>query len=294
MNQTAIPPTTQSEEIAFTCFGLQLTAKRWGNPKGVPTFALHGWLDNANTFDLLAPQLPELNLIALDFAGHGKSDHRPTGVHYQPLLDMQELLVIADTLGWTQFNLIGHSMGAAIASEFAGTFPDRVRHLVCIDGFFATGGATTEERIQQNREAITQMLEAQNKQPRAYSDSDEMVARVSQATDQSPAAAAKLVARGHRTLENGDVTWRTDPRIRFSTPMRPTSEYINQLVAQTSAPSLLIFAEQGDRWYQGEVAERQAHHPNLRVEHVDGPHHLHLEADHADSVARLVREFLQL
>jgi len=234
---------------------------------------LHGWLDNANTFDRLAPLLPELNLVALDFAGHGLSDHRPEGVHYQTLLDMQELLSIADQLGWHQFALIGHSMGAAIASEFAATFPDRITRVVCIDGFFATGGATTQERIEQNRDAIQQMLEAKSKKPRPYADPQEMINRVSEATDQSPAAAGSLVERGHKKLPDGGVTWRTDPRIRFATPLRPTIEYINNVIAQTTAPGLLIFAEQGVRWYQ---------------------HHLHLEPEHVNAVAELIRNFFEL
>ena len=294
MNQTVTPVFAQGQDHEFSCFGLKIAAKRWGNPKGAPVLALHGWLDNANTFDRLAPLLPELNLVALDFAGHGLSDHRPQGVHYQPLLDMQEVLLIADQLGWQEFGLIGHSMGAAIASEFAATFPHRVTKVVCIDGFFATGGATTKERIEQNREAIGQMLEAHKKLPRPYTDTQDMVNRVSEATDQSPEAAERLVERGHKTLPDGSVTWRTDPRIRFATPMRPNTDYINTLINQTTAAGLLIFAEQGDRWYQSEVSDREAHHPNLKVVRVPGPHHLHLEPKHVATVATLVREFLEL
>lgn len=294
MNQSVTVDPTQGQDIEFHCFGLTLTAKRWGNPNGDPVLALHGWLDNANTFDRLAPLLPELDLVALDFAGHGLSDYRPEGVHYQPLLDMQDLLAIAEQLGWQQFALIGHSMGGAIASEFAATFPDRITKVVSIDGFLATGGATKKERIEQNRDAIRQMLNAKKKQPRPYTDTAEMITRVSAATDQSPAAAERLVARGHRTLADGRVTWRTDPRIRFSTPMRPDSDYINTLIAQTTAPGLLISAEQGDRWYQGEVDERQAHHPNLKLVRLDGPHHLHLEPDHVETVGEVIRDFLEL
>ena len=62
---------------------------KWGGPEGIPTVGLHGWLDNANTFDRLAPLIPELNLVALDFAGHGLSNHRAEGVHYHPIYDMQ-------------------------------------------------------------------------------------------------------------------------------------------------------------------------------------------------------------
>jgi hypothetical protein len=35
--------------------------------------ALHGWLDNANSFARLAPQLKGLRIVALDLAGHGYS-----------------------------------------------------------------------------------------------------------------------------------------------------------------------------------------------------------------------------
>src|SRR3546814_4039743 len=37
---------------------------------------LHGWLDNANSFIPLAERLPN-PLLALDFSGHGHSDHAP-------------------------------------------------------------------------------------------------------------------------------------------------------------------------------------------------------------------------
>src|SRR5258705_12818297 len=109
----------RSKELSFSVNGLRLTAKTWGDPMSAPTFALHGWLDNADSFDRLAPLLPELDLVALDFAGHGFSSHRPAGVHYTSLLDVQDVVAVANDLGWEQFNLIGHSMGAAVAAKLA-------------------------------------------------------------------------------------------------------------------------------------------------------------------------------
>jgi len=61
----------EGKALTFNVLGLRLHAKQWGDPEGIPTIALHGWLDNANTFDRLAPRIPELNLVALDFAGDG-------------------------------------------------------------------------------------------------------------------------------------------------------------------------------------------------------------------------------
>lgn len=41
--------------------------KIWGPPDGHPVLALHGWLDNAGTFDTLIPLLPpNLRIVAVD------------------------------------------------------------------------------------------------------------------------------------------------------------------------------------------------------------------------------------
>lgn len=280
-------------ERAFDAFGLTLAARQWGDPSGTPTFALHGWLDNANSFNRLAPMLPELNLVALDFAGHGWSAHRPAGVHYHPLANIQDVLAVADQLGWKQFNVIGHSMGAGIASELAGLFPERVLRAVLIDGFIATGGATVAERVDSNRAAVLRMLDASDRRPPIYQTLEDMVERVTQATDQSAAAARELVERGHKAIDGG-YTWRTDPRIRFPTPLRIPTEQIDELMRRSTSPALLLVAREGDRWYRGEVERRRAHHPALTVVEMTGPHHIHLEPDFADEVLRHIRTFLGL
>ena len=70
-----------AEELELPTPYLRLTARAWGPTDGVPVLALHGWLDNAASFDALAPQLPETRLVALDLPGHGGSEPRPPGVH---------------------------------------------------------------------------------------------------------------------------------------------------------------------------------------------------------------------
>lgn len=277
----------------FEVFGRCIAAKRWGDLDGVPTIALHGWLDNANTFDRLAPHLSELNLVALDFAGHGLSDHRSDGVHYQSLDDIQDVLAVAQQLGWEKFNVIGHSMGGAIASEMAALFPQRIIQAVHIDGFIATGGASLAERIEQSRKAIERMLAAHHSGQKVFANLEAMAVRVTQATDQSLEAARVLVERGHKTVEGG-VTWRTDPHIRFPTPLRPSREFINLLLQDSAAPALLLVAEQGDSWYRGEIADAQANHPQLTVKRMNGPHHIHLEPVFVDQVIAAIRSFLQL
>ncbi len=289
MNQLQALHTTMD----FTVSGLRLEAKVWGSQDGIPTIGLHGWLDNANTFDRLAPLLPELRLIALDFAGHGHSDHRPEGVYYQSTYNVQEVLAIANQLGWEKFNLIGHSMGAAIASEIAGLFPERVNHVIEIDGFLATGGVSTEDRVAQSRQAVERALNPHHSKAKVFENVTHMAQRVTEATDQTIEAARVLVERGHKKVEDG-VTWRTDPRIRHPTPMRYTREQIDLIVKASTSPALLIVAEQGDKWYQGEIGQTASLHPNLSIVRMDGPHHLHLEPAHVAGVAKVIRTFLSL
>ena len=60
-------------ERELTIRGQRLSFKEWGSPDQPTVLALHGWLDNANSFDALASQLPGVHLIAVDLPGHGLS-----------------------------------------------------------------------------------------------------------------------------------------------------------------------------------------------------------------------------
>lgn len=281
------------EEAEFEIFGRKMTAKLWGNPDGYPTLAIHGWLDNASTFDRLALLLPELNIIALDLAGHGHSDHRAPGVQYQHGDYLLDIMAVVESINWKTFNLIGHSMGGQISSIIAATFPERVNRVLMIDGFMAEGTYSDEDRVAGNRQAIEKMLTSQNRTTKVFKDTETMALRVTEATDQTLDAARVLVSRGHQVVEGG-VSWRSDSRIRYPSSSRFTRSQLNLMLKQSTSPALLIVAEQGDRWYQGEVKVSELHHPNLTVIRIPGPHHMHLEAEYVNGVAELARNFFEL
>ena len=113
-------------ERTFDVNGLTFTAKEWGSPGYKPVIALHGWLDNAASFDLMLPFLSDMHVIALDCAGHGGSSFRSADSGYNIWQDIAEVLGVADQMGWDQFALLGHSRGAIISTLIAGAFPDRI------------------------------------------------------------------------------------------------------------------------------------------------------------------------
>ncbi|MBC7210901.1 MAG: alpha/beta fold hydrolase, partial [Pseudomonas sp.] len=124
----------QVEEIRLTLGHIELAAHLFGPADGLPVIALHGWLDNANSFARLAPQLKGLRIVALDLAGHGYSGHRPVGAGYALADYAHDVLRVAEQLGWARFGLLGHSLGAIISVQLAGALPERVSHLALIDG----------------------------------------------------------------------------------------------------------------------------------------------------------------
>src|SRR5690606_21588204 len=95
-------------ERRFTVPGLSLAAVEWGDPDGLPVLAAHGWLDNAGSFDLLAPLLHGCRTVSLDLAGHGASGFRSPDASYDLWQDVDDLLDVTDELGWPRACLLGH------------------------------------------------------------------------------------------------------------------------------------------------------------------------------------------
>lgn len=54
-------PQLPSEHLVTIRGNLQLAYKTWGVKGGSPWVLLHGWLDNAASFDLIAPHLLKLS-----------------------------------------------------------------------------------------------------------------------------------------------------------------------------------------------------------------------------------------
>lgn len=62
--------------------------KWWGSKDAQPILALHGWQDNAGTYDKLAPILAQkIAILSIDLNGHGHSSHLHDGTFYYVFWD---------------------------------------------------------------------------------------------------------------------------------------------------------------------------------------------------------------
>ncbi len=267
---------------------LSLAAREWGAASGQPVLALHGWLDNSASFERLAPLLPDLHLVALDLAGHGRSQHRHESVVHHFIDWAPEIVAVADALGWQTFALMGHSMGAGISTLVAGAFPDRVCRLVLLEG---AGPLAAEAARAPAQLALAVEDEARSvsASPRIFPDLDSAIQARIRDSDLDLEAARLLVERGSEEVEGG-VRFTHDPRIRARSRTRLTENQVLAFLAAIECPVLAVRALQGWPFPEDIVKARLEVISELETAEVDGGHHVHLT--HPERIAPIVSTFL--
>ncbi|EDM78620.1 putative hydrolase [Plesiocystis pacifica SIR-1] len=280
----------------------RVRARAWGRPGARPILSMHGWLDNAASFDGLAPRLcaaMDLRIVALDLPGHGLSD-RKLG-HYHFIDWPADALAAADALGWPSFTLMSHSMGAGISTLIAGAVPKRVDQLILLDGLGPLGD---EAKLAPKRLARSLRVEARKREVRearaaagehsAYPSLDAAIERLLAATKLTPASARTLAERGLVETEHG-WEWRADPALRIDSRMRLTEESVLTFLAAIRCPVLLVRANTGwphdPKMVEARIATLQSRDAPCEVVNLDGNHHVHL--DDPESVAAVVLPFLR-
>ena len=278
------------EELEIQTSTLRLSAKCWGNPEGMPVLAFHGWLDNAATFDHLAPYLKEFRLVSLDLPGHGLSEHRSPGSSYHFSDIIVDVLEVLHVLGWQRFSLLGHSMGAGVASYLAGTIPEKISSVILIEGLGSLA-QKAEKMPEILRESAEQWQKLANKKLPLYPDVETAVKVRHHVGGIEESSVRTLVARGLQPVDGG-FTWRSDPRLKIKSRHYLTEEQACAFLQQITAPVLLIEAENAkqDQWKEL-LLKRIPYIKNLQHRKISGDHHLHL--DNPEEVAAVIREFLQ-
>jgi pimeloyl-ACP methyl ester carboxylesterase len=279
------------QECAFVVDGLTYRGIEWGNPEGPLIIALHGWLDNALSFSVLAPHLAQFRLVALDLSGQGHSDHRSADATYHIWDDVPQLLGIVEQLDEGSVTVMGHSRGAAIAVLLAAALGDRCSHLVLLDGMLpipAEETAAPQQFVQAQRDREA----ARTRRRRHFTDVAGFInARVKLGFSES--SARLLAPRALRPHDNGfELTH--DPRLNQASAVKLTAGMIADFYASLSVKTLVLVAEEGLRVRTGLEASLQAisHLSDCSVQRVPGKHHTHME-EGAEIIATKVVSFFE-
>jgi len=273
-------------EITTTRF--KLAALTWGQKQDLPLLAIHGWLDNAASFLPLEPFLSELKTVSLDLPGHGLSQHRGVGEFYPFLEYIGVIHDVVEQQGWSQFNLLGHSLGAGIASFYAALFPERVNKLALIDGLGPLS-AIADDAPQRHLAGLKKMARLANGSSSVYEDIDKAIeARL--ATGDLSRESARLLVERNSQLAEGGIVWRTDPKLKVHSLIYLMEDQVLAYLRKITSPVLLLRAKNGYLHNRKYMPVRYATVENLTIKDIPGGHHVHMEQP--KQVAELLTEFL--
>ena len=276
-------------ERVFAVNGYKLQVKQWHSEKKTKIIALHGWLDNAASFDRLAPLLVDCHIVALDSPGHGLSEHKSAQASYNIWDDLLDILAIADELGWDKFIIMGHSRGAIMSLLLGAAAPERLEALILLDGIWPEA-VEVQDTAKQLAAFLDTNRKAVHKRLPVYSTVEQAVEMRSQAASMSMDSARLIVERGLKAI-NGGYTWRTDPRLLAASAFKMTTQHNKALMNAITAPMLLLLAEQGLGANQ-HLLQKVENYSFVQYYLLPGSHHFHMEKE-VDNIAVRINDFLQ-
>jgi len=269
----------------------------WGRSDQLPVIALHGWLDNSASFDVLAPLLAGTQCLALDLSGHGFSDHKNGLADYPLWSEIMAVYAIADQMGWSRFALMGHSRGAMMSLLTSGVYPERVSHLICIDALLppVVDAECAPERMIASFSELQRRIDRKMSLYASYDDA--LQARCqSRFAPIGSRAASILASRGLREVE-GRFHWHADNKLWAPSNVALSASMVRAFIDKISAPSLLLLGEQGlikkiepssDSYRENQKVVKQL---AMQVHIFDDGHFLHMETS-VNSVADTINAFL--
>jgi len=274
--------------VEFDVNGQKINGISYGDEQGPLLLCLHGWLDNAASFQPLMPYLSNYHVIAIDWPGHGLSDHRGADAHYHFLDWVYDLISLFRSEQWQAIDIIGHSMGGMAASAFAAAFPEHVKSLTLIDsiGVLTSDAASTTKQL---RKGLLSRLTRDNKAKKFHTSLNSAVAARVLVSDLSTDNAKLIVKRGIEQTDAGFI-WRADIRLRSTSPYRLTLAQAEQLVADISTPVQLLYGSKGMEMVTKGLKCFGTLFKNLQVHELIGGHHVHMEQ--AEQAAKLINAFI--
>lgn len=211
----------------------------WGDDGKPPLLLIHGGMDHCRNWDYVAERLQaRYKIYAPDLRGHGDSGWAIGGMYSIPEFTL-DIATLANMIPG-KLTVIGHSLGGAIALQYAGTVPDRIHKLVSIEGW---GPPLVEHQPAHKRmmQWIEQMHDIEKRNPKRYPTIEEATKRMLDVNAfLTPEMARHLTVHGANTNEDGTFTWKFDNYVRIRSPYEFNLDDAMVIWSQISAPTQLI------------------------------------------------------
>lgn len=237
---TAYLPRREPERTDLRLRGLRHHLTTWRGDDDEPVLLLHGWMDTGDTFQFLADAMAgRWTLVAPDWRGFGRSEWPPDGYWFPDYYaDLDALLDVLSPRA--PATLVGHSMGGNIALTYAGIRPERVRRVVCIEGF---GLARTrpEQAPGRYREWLRQLREPATLA--SFPSFESFAHLLARRNPRLTPERAGFIARAWATrMDDATVRVRSDPAHKRVNPVLYRREEAEACWREVTAPVLYVIA----------------------------------------------------
>jgi pimeloyl-ACP methyl ester carboxylesterase len=182
-----------------------------------------------------------MEIVAIDFIGHGKSEHLPPQAEPLFLNYVTQVFDVASALGWDRFHLMGHSMGAAVASMVAGLMPAAVESVVLVE---ALGPLSSNAKaVVVLEEALRDRYKYLKRQPKVWPSVEDCVKKLrSNNPDIAEHSAKAIVKRGTINVQGG-VSFCHDPRLVGKSLIRLKEDEVIGYLERIRCPVLLVWTK---------------------------------------------------
>ena len=271
--------------------GLDLVYHAWGDDDAPMVICLHGFLDHGTSFDPVARVLARhYRVIAPDHRGHGESGRVGAGGYYHfpdYLLDVARLV---DDLEAPRVAVVGHSMGASIATYFAGAWPERTGALVLLDGI-GPSNVPPERSPALLRRWVNDLKLLEARDDQAMPDLQTVARRVARTSPNASDERLLELARGAATQgDDGMWRWRFDMMHRTTGPMPFDAARFSAFLRAVVCPTLIVWGEQSPMRPPDAEQRMQLIGDLTRLELPGAAHNLHHERP--SELAAMLQAFL--
>jgi pimeloyl-ACP methyl ester carboxylesterase len=275
--------------------GLRLHCLEWGNAAGNPLILVHGYLDLAESWrafvDALLRQKQNVCVIAPDCRGHGDSGWVGAGGYYHFPDYVFDLDCVVRAHRLDSFTLIGHSMGGTISLLYAGTFPERVKKLVLIEGIGPVGMTFSDAPLRMEK-WLTELHERGRGHFREYTSLAAGAGQLRQTNPRLSENTALEIARAAmKQNDRGRWIWKFDPLHRTTAPQPFYTAQALEFLRRIRCPVLLIDGEQSRQMRRTDKQERYdaiVNHQRVMISHAG--HMVH--QDNPEELAHVVGNFI--
>jgi pimeloyl-ACP methyl ester carboxylesterase len=274
--------------------GVNYCIRHWGSPDAPKLFMLHGRMDSSATFQFVVDALQQSwHIIAPDWRGYGASDwqSRPYWL-YEYYADLDYLLEHYSK--GKPARIVGHSMGANIASIYAGIYSGRVAQLVMLDFLGLKPERNTEAPV-----ALGNWLDEIREEPkmRSYPDYETLARRLMIANPRLDERKAAFLSRAtSRIRPDGQIEMACDPWHKIPSPVPYRVEDVKATWRKIEAPVLMLIADNGYvqqrfRNFPEEYRSRIESFPKVEVLTITDSGH-NVQHDQPEQVAVALEKFL--